>query len=303
MDGADPIEISVPAADAGDLLCDAAVAQTRRHARFHAAAEAIAAHAVANHEALDAPSRWLLSDLGRTSLYWGAIMLDAGPGGLTAAALAQGSVAAGVCSRGRAIAFLQYAQTRGFLTAQAGGDPWLRRRLNPTPAFLAPLRAHFRGSVEAAAIVAPEVADALPILRTDGGVAAAVKVATQLNVSRPELLRNPGGPLRQIFIARDGGMRVLQQLMLNQAPGRARLLESAALSRAELARRHGVSRTHVNRLLNDAQTAGALTQPTRDRVEFSPAFSDEVEAFYAGQIQVLRVLSLALTGRLGVTTD
>src|SRR5258706_12004249 len=106
MDGTDPIEATPLAADAGDPLSEAAVAQTRRHPRFRAAAEAMAAKSLANFEALDTPSRWLMSDLGRASLSWGAVILENSPLGLTAAALANGSAANGVCSRGRAIAFL-----------------------------------------------------------------------------------------------------------------------------------------------------------------------------------------------------
>ncbi len=301
MDDTDTTETNALTADAGDLLSDAAVARTRQHPRFHAAAEAMAAKSVANYEALDAASRWLMSDLGRASLSWGAVILDISPQGLTAAVLANTSAANGVCSRGRAIAFLQYAQSRGFLTAAAGPEHWSRRRLTLEPAFLAPLRAQFRGLVEAAALVAPEVADALPRLQSDAGVRTAVGVATLLTATRPELTRNPGGPFRQIFLARDGGMRVLQQLMLSQDPGRARLLEAAALSRAELARRQRVSRTHVNRLLADAQAIGALSLPTPGRVLFAPAFSDEVEDYYAGHIQFMRVLGLSLTAQLGRT--
>jgi hypothetical protein len=299
MDGTDSFEAIALAADAGDLLSGTAVAQTRRHPNFRAAAEAMAANSIASFEALDTSSRWLMSDLGRASLSWGAVLLANAPQGLTAAALANGSAAGGVCSRGRAMAFLQYAQTRGLLTAAPGLEPWSRRRLMLAPAFMAPLRAQFRGLVEAAALVAPEVADALPRLQPDAGVRAAVTVATLLNATHPELRRNPGGPFREIFLARDGGMRVLQQLMLSQAPGRERLLEAAALSRAELARRQRVSRTHVNRILADAQTAGALSLPAPDRVLFTPALSDEVEAYYAGHIQLMRVIGLALTAQPG----
>ncbi|MBS0359746.1 MAG: hypothetical protein JSR98_00080, partial [Proteobacteria bacterium] len=62
-------------------------------------------------------------------------------------------------------------------------------------------------------------------------------------------------------------------------------------SRADLARRYNVSRTHVNRLLGEAEAAGALSVAHGDRVEFSPDFSDEVEAYFGGVLQVNRVLA------------
>ena len=125
-----------------------------------------------------------------------------------------------------------------------------------------------------------------------------VAIGLLLN-TRPELNRNPGGPLRQIFFARDGGMRMLQHLMLRQPQVRPRLLDAAPLSRAALARRYGVSRTHVNRLLSDAQAAGALRLEGRDRVVFSQGFSDELETYLAGMLQVCRVIGQGLAGAAG----
>jgi DNA-binding transcriptional regulator LsrR (DeoR family) len=86
-------------------------------------------------------------------------------------------------------------------------------------------------------------------------------------------------------------MRILQHLVLRQPAERTRLLEAAPLSRAQMSRRYGVSRTHINRILADAEAAGAITLPAPDRVAFAPAFSDEVEAYFAGQFQVLRVVA------------
>lgn len=175
-----------------------------------------------------------------------------------------------------------------------GPGPWSRRRLSLTPAFIAPLRTRAVSTLQATAIVAPEVAEALPRLTSDEVVRKAVITLGALFALRPELQRNPGGPLRQIFLAKDAGMRLLQQLLVLQVPDRRRLLEAAPVSRAELARRYHVSRTHVNRLLAEAQAAGALSLVSPDRVAFSPAFSDEAEAFFAGSIQVSRVVAQML---------
>ncbi len=294
MDGTDLIE-----ADDTDLLSDAAVARLRAHPRFREAVEAHAAGALAEYESQDNHERWLLKDLGRASLWLGAMILDTIPGGLTVSALAAAAAERQVCSRGRVLAFVHYALDTGRLTLSPGSEPWVRRRLVLTPAFLEPSRRRMSLQFRTVALLAPEVAAALPRLASDSVVQQSSVAAGMLLTVRPELNRNPGGPLRQIFIARDGGMRMLQHLMLRQPKVRERLLTAAPLSSAALSRRYGVSRTHVNRLLADAEAAGAVHLEGRDRVVFSEAFSDEVEAYFAGAFQCCRVIAQGITAGPG----
>jgi hypothetical protein len=258
--------------------------------------EAHAAGVLAEYELQDHHDRWLLKDLGRASLWLGAIILDSMPDGLTVSALAATAAERQVCSRGRVLAFVHYALDNGRLSLAPGSEPWVRRRLTLTPAFIEASRRRMINQFQVAALLAPEMAVALPRLAADSVVQQASVAVGVLLTLRPDLNRNPGGPLRQIFIARDGGMRILQHLLLRQPKVRPRLLATAPLSRAALSRRYGVSRTHVNRLLSDAEAAGALHLEGRDRVVFSPAFSDEFEAYFAGQIQVLRVVGQGMTG-------
>jgi hypothetical protein len=288
LDGTELIE-----ADEADLLSDAAVARMRAHPRFREAVDAFAGQVLHEYEAQEEATRWLLKDLGRASLYVGCALLEGAPGGLTVTALAGAATALEICSRGRVLAFVHYALDTGRLTLAPGPERWVRRRMTLTPAFVEPLRRRLRGALASTALVAPEVAAALPKLQSDETVRQANAAAALLLQTRPELNRNTGGPLRQIFIARDGGMRVLQHLMSRQAPHRERLMLTAQLSRAELSRRFGVSRTHINRLLAAAEAAGALTL-SGEAVTFSPAFSDEVEAYYAGQFQVMRTIAQIL---------
>ncbi|HEY3948402.1 hypothetical protein [Phenylobacterium sp.] len=290
MDGTDLIE-----ADEADLLSEAAIERLRAHPRFREAVEAFAAGALVDYRGQDAVSRWLHRDLGRAALYLAALMLDSTPEGLTFARLAQAAADAQICSRGRALAFTQYALAAGRMTIEPPGfQPWARRRLTLSPEFMRPTRARLVDAFAATAILAPEVSEALPRLDSDEVIGRAAGVLAALLKLRPELNRNPGGPLRQIFIGRDGGMRILQHLMLSQPPDRPRLMAAAPLSRAELARCYSVSRTHVNRLLAEAAVAGALTLTSPGQVAFSAAFSDEVEAYFAGMIQVNRVVARML---------
>ena len=287
MDGGDSIE-----PEEADLLSDAAIARVRAHPRFREAVEAFAAAGLSEYEGQDAVTRWLNRDLGRASLHLGALLLDSTPEGLTFARLAQSAADAGICSRGRALAFTQYALAAGRLVQDpADTGPWARRRMSVTSDFLRTIRIRLAGALAASAIVGPEAAAALETISSDDVVRRMTATLTFLFQARPELTRNLGGPLRQIFVSRDAGMRLLQHLMLSQPAGRERLMETAPLSRAALSRRYQVSRTHVNRLLAEAEAAGALRRTAEDQAVFSAAFSEEVEAFFAGMIQVNRMIA------------
>jgi CRP-like cAMP-binding protein len=143
-------------------------------------------------------------------------------------------------------------------------------------------------------MLAPEVASTLPRLVSDTLVQQTTVTLAMLLATRPELTANPGGPLREIFVAREGGMRIVQHLLLRQSKTRGRFLQAAPLSRADLSRNHGISRTHINRLLAEAEAAGVLSLDGPNRVVFSPAFSDEVEAYIAGMLQVNRLVVRSL---------
>jgi hypothetical protein len=289
MDGGDLAE-----ADETDPLSDAAVRRLRAHPRFHEAVQVLAAVNLAEYEAQDPATRWLTSDLGRAALYVGALMWDASPMGLSVANLAAGAAATGAASRGRVLAFVQYAHQAGRIVVPPGPEPWVRRRLTLAPAFMAPIHYLTRGALQAVALIDPAIGAELPHLSQEAGLEKIIRGAIKLVMERPLLLQNPGGPFREIFVGRNGGMRVLQRLMITQPAGRERLLEVAEISRSELSRRYGVSRTHINRMLTDAQAAGALTLISRDRVAFSPAFSDEVEAYFAGMMLCLTVVLQAI---------
>jgi hypothetical protein len=284
MDGGDLAE-----ADETDPLSDAAVRRLRAHPRFHEAVQVLAAVNLAEYEAQDPATRWLTSDLGRAALYVGALMWDASPMGLSVANLAAGAAATGAASRGRVLAFVQYAHQAGRIVVPPGPEPWVRRRLTLAPSFMTPLQDLVKGGLRAAALLDPEIAESLRRLSQQASLERIVRGGAQLIFDRPLLLQNPGGPFREIFVGRDGGMRVLQHLLSSQPAGRG-LLEAAEFSRSELSRRYGVSRTHINRILADAQAAGALTLLSPDRVAFSPAFSDEVEAYFASMLLCLTVV-------------
>ena len=89
-------------------------------------------------------------------------------------------------------------------------------------------------------------------------------------------------------------MLVLHHFLACQRPGRDLLLETAQVSRSEISRRYEVSRAHLNKLLADAEAAGALTFKSRDRVVFDPRLSEDLEGFFGGMFQVSRLVARAV---------
>lgn len=270
-----------------DPLSEAAVAATCAHIRFHDAVHSFVADALAEYEQQDTADRWLTRDQGRTSLYMGAALLDRTMV-LSVASLAAAAAHSGACSRGRVLAFVEYARASGRIVVPPGSEPWVQRRLTLTSLFSRLLLRRVRGGLLSAAMVAPEVEEALPYLTSDAGSDAVLTAASFLLVQRPQLQLDPGGPFRKIFIAREGGIRLMEAFLLRQTPNRDVLLESCNFNRSELSRRFGVSRSHINGILSDAEAAGVLRLSAPDRVEFDEAFSREVAAFYGGLLQVFR---------------
>jgi hypothetical protein len=282
VDGALPEEV--------DLLSEAAVARVRGHPLYLETARRMAVSALEAHAREDLATRWLLKDLGRTSTYTTLAMLDALPEPMTAARLARGLAATGVASRGRVIAFVAYAEQTGRIVVAPGEAAWAQRPLILTQAFYEPLRRRFEATFRAMALIAPEAGEGARLVASDDGVRRANRVLAMLLVARPELGVHTADPLRRIFMMRDAGMRLLQHFVAHRPADGERLLEGGAFSRSDLSRRYGVSRTHINRMIADAEAAGLVTLPRPDRIAFSPALADALEAFYAGQIQVSRQL-------------
>ena len=272
------------------LFSEDALRAIVRDPRFRDVAEALAAEASTNFQGLDAASRWLLKDLGRTAIYVGAFALYAFLGTLTQSGLIAALTASGVASRSRVISFVDRAIATGRLGMSPGPLPWTQRPLTPRPVFVEVLRDLLAGGLRAIGPIDPTVALAARSLSNDRTVAAAY-VTLGRTSGAMRSLGAPPLPRIEFFMQRDGGLKVLQELLLDQDPGRARLLEDTRLSKTDIARRSGVSRIHLNTLLEDAEAAGLLTRVGRSRIVFDRALSDSYELWVAIQIQGARLIA------------
>lgn len=275
------------------LLSADAFAAVRLAPAFRAAAERIAAGALEQDAHLDEATRWLTKDLGRVSLYLSTLILHASLGRVSVHDLAEAAAYNETCSRGRVLAFVDYAQAAGRLSIPSGEEHWTRRPLTLHPSFLDYARERFWLELEGAALVAPEAALALEHRGDERALPAVLANSGLITVVRRDLFFRTERPLSP-FLGRDVGMRVLHDWLTRQDPGRQQLLESVALNRAELSRRYHVSRAHLNQLFADAQAAGLLTTPSPDRVCFTPLLSDDLEQHFALTIQLSRLNAIAV---------
>lgn len=263
-----------------------AIAALEAHPRLIEACNHLARASLANHAAMDPVGRLLLEDLGRSSLYLAAIVLDKSPGGLTAANLVAATQANKTSSTGRVTEFLRLAQDAGDLVVPGGSERWTRRRLQLKPRFLERMRGRIAIEIDGARIIDP----ALPpstLLADDAALAHFCLWLGLLSTTHRSLIAGPWTPI-EIFLSRKCGGRILSRMIADQAPDRDRVMEAVTISRSGLAREFGVSRAHINKMLADAQAAGALTLAGADRVQFSPAFSDNAAHTFALVLQLMR---------------
>ncbi len=275
------------------LFSEAALREVARGPRFRGVAEASAAEAIAEFQRLDAASRWLTKDLGRTSIYVAAYVLNALPGGLTLSGLIEPLVANRVAKRGRIVAFVERALGTGHMEVAPGHLPWTQRRLLLCPPFVDVLRDRAVGALNTFGPLDPTSASAALRLSDDRILEVAYMKVAQIT-ALAQSWGVPSLPRIEFFMRREGGLKILQGLLLRQSPGRARLLEAAVFSKTDLARSCGVSRIHLDTLLEDAESEGLLVRAGRGGVVFDAALSDSYMLWVAMQAQGARLVAEAV---------
>jgi hypothetical protein len=264
-------------------------AAIRAHPRFREAVEQHAAAHLARYAGLPLIERWMFSDLGRASLSAAAMVREGLPIGLTLGGLIESAAMTGVCSRGRVRHYVQTAIANGLMAPDEAGPIRPATRLTLTPRFHAALAGGMEVGVAAASILAPEAAPA--VARLEGlpfrrRIAAFVGLTT---LWRPDLF--PTDRPINLFHARDGGSRMLDELIRRQRPGRAHLLEACALSRSALARASFCSRRHVVRLLSDGETLGLL-RLEGGTMNASAVLSQDVERHFSVVFAMMRAAAV-----------
>jgi hypothetical protein len=242
--------------------------------RLRAALEAAARDCVGFRASLDPTGRWLLADIGRTSIYTVALVLDAQPQGLTMANLSAASQFATV-SRGRVCDFVERALAAGEFSLKPGPDAWTRRRLTISPTFSDRMRRRCGIDARAVGLLDPALAGAESWL-DDEALFRRFLYWIGYFGTQGSLSKQGPSPMK-LFLHSGGGGRLLMALLAAQPANRTRLLETAPISRSALGRDCSISRPHINRLLATAEANDLIAFEAENRIRISAALSDAFE--------------------------
>lgn len=267
----------------------------RAHPRFDEAMRASARAMVELHSR----SRflgWFLSDRALAILAHAAVALDADARdddprtGLTPGRFKAFCVDNGLCSEGRATAVLAFMRLTGHLGQQEHPADRRIMRLTPSPKLLETMRSRMRAQLTCAAMVCPEVAPAAERLG-NRDFERRLGLEFVRRFSQGIRLVDQASTLR-LFTERDVGALVLFALALQGDPADALPTDKPLpLSIAALARRFRVSRTHILRLVRDAESAGLVERvgDKGDRLVIKPQLAEDLRRLF---VAVFRLASL-----------
>jgi hypothetical protein len=262
-------------ARAGDLA---------RHPRFPQAARALAANMLALGEANKALDG-VFKDAGRYMTAMCALHLHLS-GGLTLPRLKEACGTSGFLSPGRARAMLHYLRHLGYF-APVGETPM---RYVPTESFVSAWGAHQRAALEAARIVEPAVGWIADRLHEPAVFESFSRVQCR-DLWQMAQGVNQENAFTRIFQHAYAGFQLIWTLIETSDGGVFPPHRSTPPSIAALARRFGVSRIHIRRMLDDAQRACILTCEPDGGIVFAESQYATLTYLYA--MQLLQLLTAA----------
>ena len=274
--------------DIGEVSLDETViASMASQPRFPQAVHALARNMLAagsNDKALDG----IFKDGGRYAVTFIALHLHF-TGGLTLPRLKALTAVSGMSSPGRARAVLLYLRYLGFVTRGAK-QPGVPDLFLPTAKCHKAWASHMAAALEAAAVVAPAALVVHRALDRPEIYASLTRGHIDLmlgSFAYPEKFQHG---VARVFMHRHAGTQILWTLLLADESGDFPPQRTHPLSQAALARRFGVSRTHVRRMLDTAEREKLLTQDGDVLV-----FSEDCRTFltYLYAVQLVWLLAAA----------
>jgi len=235
--------------------------------------------AAANDKKLDG----IFKDAGRYVAAMLAVHLHSS-GGLTLPRLKEMCRAIGFLSPGRARAMLIYLQYLGYVELLRSGSP---ARYAPTASFVTSWRSHLRAALEAVRLVEPSVATVLERLdeRDTLDIFARMHAECLLTWARDG---GQDAPFIRVFTHRYAGTQIVWTLLLaddSDFPPSKPVVFSAGAA----ARRFGVSRMHIKRILDEAEREGLLRIGEGGTVILPESTRAYIQYFYASQLIALLV--------------
>lgn len=285
-----------------------AIARLRSHPRFPDALRHIAQFFTEHYKG-NRVMNALITDRGRMGvsfvalhLYWSRRSDDPNSG-LSVGRLKAVCVEQGWCSGGRAEALIAVMRLFGYVVrAESAQD----RRLNllvPTDKFISMQVERWRAQFVAMAMLCDNGRRAVEGFDWPEFAPALMRQLCDRMFLGVRLLHF--APRLSIFADRNAGWMILLSLMLSARPGDTMPPKGPiSISISDLARRFGVSRPHVRKLIVDATSAGLIARAGNGGEDFvmMPALREDSEILYASQLLILTEFAMSALSEIGRAT-
>lgn len=225
-----------------------------------------------------------LRDSFRVASAIAALYLDATPGGLTYSRLLALGALGGNGGHGRTHAVIAYMRFLGYIEPGAAGEDGRERPYRPTARMRSAFRRYFVEHLEAIAPLSAEAGALLRLIEADEGQfdTFMARVGEGMIVIGMVGRDGPAEPDISLFSERRSGLALLWRMLLSTPAGETWPSRDVfPLSIADLARRTGVSRSHVQRMIKDAEAVGMLEVDGAGGVRATSLLHQEVHSFLA----------------------
>ena len=191
-------------------------------------------------------------------------------------------------SAGRASAILARMQSAGLIVPADAFQRGRQRRYVPAPAMVQAFRACYRIELESLALIDPRVVPMVAAYDRSDVFDRIVAFLAGRHLAAPALDQELIDPLGGVGRRSMGLMCAYALAEAAFADGRTSPEGPVAVNTSALARRLGVSRTHVRRVLATLKDAGLIAGgPSSDRLVLTPAFAEGYTLYFYGMFSVL----------------
>lgn len=217
---------------------------------------------------------------------WGGmwcLYLCATPGGLTFSRFDTLQRVAGIGGRARTHGMIAYLRFIGYIEPDAdGGGDGRERRYRPTTRMREAFRSYFTESMDVIAPLWPDAAAVLPLMGEDEAFDDFTAAVGEGLMIAGLLARMNNAPGLSDFSGRRSGMVMLWALLLSAPQTESwPCPDTFPIRIAEIARRAGVSRAHLQRLLQDCQANGMMALDGAGNLRFRTLLRREVDTYNA----------------------
>lgn len=272
--------------DFGDGNPESLLAQMQSHPKFATAVVALAQNMLALGDA-DKTLDGIFKDAGRYVAAMWAMYLHAS-GGLTVPRLKEICKSSGLVSPGRARALLLYMRYLGYVEAlpkQRQGDI---ARYMPTENFIDSWRDHLRAALQAAEHIEPAVGVVLDRLN-DAAVLERVSRIQSEGLLAWAREGDQKDPFVRVFMHPHAGNQIVWTLLAASPGGAFPPQGPLAFSIGTAAKRFGVSRTHIRRIIDAATREDLISYGEGGSVEFKDKTRETLSRHFATQILQLLI--------------